>query len=579
MDCSNLSIEQRSELRKLLFPAWADLPSLSSLEALYPKRSLAPAAIISRVAPSPTGFAHIGLVFAALVNRRLAQQSGGAFILRVEDTDEKREIEGAFEAIVDALKKYHLTPDEGFIIPAPGQYSEIGEYGPYLQSKRKAIYRAHAMHLVEQGLAYPCFCTEQELQEIARTQTERKLRPGYFGRWAKWRDAPLENIKSELAAGKPFVIRLRAFGDYNTRISWNDGLKGAMSVPQNDLDVVILKSDGQSLYHLAHMVDDHYMRITHVIRGDEWLSSVPLHLQLYQAFAWEPPQFAHLSTIQKAEMVTETDEETGETVTRQSKRKLSKRKDPEANVTFYFEQGFPADAVLEYLLNLANSDFEDWRKAHPETPHSEFILKLGKLSSAGAIADVVKLASISKDLISRMETNNVYEQGLEWAKHFDPELATLMERDADYTKASLAIERGGKKPSKRIGTWQDLRPQIGWMYEELFSQIATFPFPENIPVADRRAIAEAFMASYGPADTKDDWFGKIKSVATKLGYAADMKDFKANPAAFKGNVSDVAMVLRVALSGSPMTPDLHEVMRIMGVERVKGRLFSAIEKP
>lgn len=569
---SLLSAQDRNILADLLFPDAANLPTPAALEQKFPKRALGPDAKVTRVAPSPTGFAHIGMVFVSLVNRRIAHQSGGVFILRVEDTDSKREIEGATETIISTLSHFGLAPDEGFVPGESSAFEEVGAYGPYLQSPRKEIYRGLARWLVQEGKAYPCFITEEELTKTHDQQTARKVRPGYYGPWALWRDRSVADIRQELDRGNPFVIRLRAPGDPFKRISWPDGIKGEISMPENDLDVVILKSDGQSLYHFAHAMDDHFMHVTHVCRGDEWISSVPLHIQIFQAFGWQHPVYAHLPTIQKLEMVQETDEETGKLVERQSKRKLSKRKDPEANAQFYYQSGFPADAVIEYLLNLANSDFEDWRRANPLEPHTAFELKLNKLSVAGALADTVKLTSISRDVISRMSSSALYENALEWAERFDQDLAKLMKQDADYTRRCLNIEREGKKPSKRIATWLDLRPQLAWFFDEVFSEFSTFEFPEQISPADRSAIIKAYVATYDPADDRDQWFNKCKEVARSLGFAAETKEFKANPTAFKGSIGDVTMVIRVGIAGSRQSPDLHEVMQVLGRDRVARRL-------
>lgn len=569
---SPLDDAERSELSDLLFPDAATLPSLQSLEKRYPLRELPAGAMVTRVAPSPTGFAHIGFVYMSLINRRFAHQTGGRFLLRIEDTDTKREVAGAFETIINTLSSFGLDPDEGFVRGKSSQFEEIGEYGPYLQSNRKDIYRAMTHHLVRSGFAYPCFATEAELAQANELQTLQKVRPGYYGKWAVWRDAPLAKIKAALSEGKPHVIRLRTFGDPTQRIGWNDGVKGDISMPESDLDIVVLKSDGQSLYHLAHAIDDHFMRITHVIRGDEWVSSVPTHIQIFQAFGWEHPHYSHLSTIQKLELVKELDEETGQEVERQSKRKLSKRKDPEANAAFYAEMGFPPGAVIEYLLNIANSDFEDWRRANPEAPETDFAVKLQKLSPAGALADTVKLTSISKEVIGRMSLDQLHTSALGWAKQYDASLAALMEQDPDYTRRCLNIERGGKKPSKRIATWRDLRPQIAWLFDAVFAEMTSFDYPENVPASERKAIVGEFLKTYDPNDSRDVWFDKCKGVARTLGFAAEMKDFKANPQNYKGSIGDVTMVLRVAIAGSRQSPDLHETMQVLGIERLRQRL-------
>ena len=570
---SPLSAAEREELATLLFPDAANLPTVESLEQRYPLRNLAPEAMVTRVAPSPTGFAHIGFVYTSLINRRFAHQTGGKFLLRIEDTDTKREVSGAFETIINTLATFGLDPDEGFVRGKSAQFEEIGDYGPYLQSNRRDIYRAMTLHLIRTGFAYPCFSTEEELTRANELQTLQKVRPGYYGKWAVWRDAPLAKIKSALTEGKPFVVRLRTFGEPTQRVTWSDGVKGEMSMPESDLDIVILKSDGQSLYHLAHAMDDHFMRITHVVRGDEWVSSVPTHIQIFKAFGWHHPHYSHLSTIQKLEMVKELDEETGQEVERQSKRKLSKRKDPEANAAYYAEMGFPPGAVIEYLLNIANSDFEDWRRANPDAPDTGFQIKLGKLSPAGALADTVKLASISKEVIGRMPIEHLHTAAVGWAQRYDEPLAALMERDPEYTRRCLNIERGGKKPSKRIATWKDLRPQIGWLFDEIFGSISTFDYPETISPEDRKAIVAEFLKTYNPTDDRDTWFGKCKEVAKSLGFAAEMKEYKAAPLNFKGSIGDLTMVLRVAIAGSRQSPDLHETMQVLGLERLKQRLL------
>jgi glutamyl-tRNA synthetase len=572
---SPLTDAERAELANLLFPDASRLPPLETLEQRYPARNLPAGAMVTRVAPSPTGFAHIGFVYMSLINRRFAHQTGGRFLLRIEDTDSKREVSGAFETIINTLASFGLDPDEGFVRGKSLQFEEIGDYGPYLQSTRRDIYRSMTHHLIRTGFAYPCFSTEEELTKANELQTLQKVRPGYYGKWAVWRDAPLPKIKAALDEGKPFVVRLRSFGDPTKRTTWSDGVKGEMSMPESDLDIVVLKSDGQSLYHLAHAIDDHFMRITHVIRGDEWVSSVPTHIQIFKAFGWHHPHYSHLSTIQKLEMVREIDEESGKEVERQSKRKLSKRKDPEANAAFYAEMGFPPGAVIEYLLNIANSDFEDWRRANPDTAEADFKIKLEKLSPAGALADTVKLTSISKEVIGRMAIEQLHTEALAWAKRYDEPLAHLMELDPDYTRRCLNIERGGKKPSKRISTWRDLRPQIAWLFDPVFGEITSFEYPESISADDRKAIVSEFLKSYNPSDDRDTWFAKCKDAAKVLGFAAEMKEFKAAPQNFKGSIGDLTMVLRVAIAGSRQSPDLHETMQVLGIERLKKRLGAA----
>lgn len=570
---SPLSDADRVKLVEMLFPDYKNLPTLEQLEAKYPKRELPTGAIVCRVAPSPTGFAHIGLIYMSTFNYRIAVQTGGVFIVRIEDTDTQREVVGAREKIGRAISHFDLDAHEGLVLnKKTGEVFQRGSYGPYIQSERKDVYRAACAHLIKTGLAYPCFSTPQELEEVSELQRIQKIRPGYYGAFAKWRDASVEKIEAELKAGKSFVVRFRSFGLPDQRVTWQDGVRGKTSFPEQDVDPVILKSDGQSLYHLAHLVDDHFMRVTDVIRGEEWLSSVPLHIQLYEAFGWECPRFAHLSHMMKIDVVSEVDPDTGKSVERHARRKLAKRKDPDANVDYFVKSGYPSDAVIEYILNILNSTFEDWRRANPDKPHQEFPLSFEKLAPSGALADLVKLASVSKEVVARYTAEQVYSETLSWSKSFDPELYALLEKYRDFSIRCLGIERGGVKPNKRIATWADVKDQIGYMYEEGYSKLEKFDFPENVSAADRAAVIQAFVKSYSAADNKDVWFAKCKEFSGLLGFATDMKEFKKNPAAFKGSISDVTTILRVAITGSRQTPDLWEIMQVLGVERSLARL-------
>lgn len=568
---SPLSESDRLEMANLLFPDAASLPTLEQLEQQYPARNLPPSAMVTRAAPSPTGFTHIGLVYTSMINRILAHQSGGVFFLRVEDTDTNREIAGGVEMILKTLQSFSIPPDEGLLFDESGEIISRGEYAPYIQSKRRSIFRAVTYHMVKTGMAYPCFTSPEELEKTAEEQRLSKVRTGYYGRYATWRDASLDAVKAELAAGKKPVIRLRSFGSPSERVAWNDAIRGTLKLPENDLDNVILKSDGQSLYHLAHLVDDHFMRVTHVVRGDEWVSSVPVHLQIYEALGWTPPVFGHLSTIQKSEQVTETDPETGEVKEKTIKRKISKRKDPEASVNYYLQTGYPQTAVCEYLLNIVNSAFEDWRKSNLDKPYDEYPLRLDKCNPAGALVDTVKLTDICKEYISRLPAEEVLRQGLAWAAEHDRELSELMTTHRDLTLKALSVERGGPKPNKRLSTWAGLREELAWALPPLFAERAeifdTLPSSQD----DRKEILRRFLATYSPADEKDVWFQKCKELGAEVGFAPEVKLFKQNPTAYKGHVGDVTMVLRVALCRAQQTPDLYEVMKVLGVDEVKRR--------
>lgn len=547
-------------LAPLLFPdTIASAKRPSDYAALYPPRALPAGAMVTRYAPSPTGFMHIGGIFVSIINKRLADQSGGVFYLRLEDTDVKRAIPGAVDTIVDALSRYGLSPGEGVVRAASGELEQRGAYGPYVQTERAAIYRDFAIALLDQGLAYPCFCTPAELDAIREEQMALKVKPGVHGRWARWRDAPPDRVKEALARGTPFVIRIRAPDDASGRVEWKDGVKGHISMPVNDVDHVLVKSDGIPTYHFAHAVDDHLMRTTHVIRGDEWMSSMPLHLQLFRYLGFKPVHYAHVPPIQKMDGPD-------------SRRKLSKRHDPEANIEYYREIGVPEAGTIEYLLNIANSAFEDWRKRNPDKPYTDFPLKLNKLAPGGALSDMVKLRSVSQGVVARMSGVEVYEHGLAWAKAHDPEIAALMESDPAYAKAALGIERDSKKGNKRIVTWQDVRPQLGFFFDAVYDRIDAFDFPEAIPEDERRALLAKMRDTYDPSDTKEAWFEKIRAIAVDLGYAGEVKQYKASPGAYKGHVGDVSMLLRVALCGTKSSPDLREVMAVMGNERVRARI-------
>jgi glutamyl-tRNA synthetase len=566
------------QLVRMVFPDSDTFLSTDSYEEKYPPRPLSSNAMVTRFAPSPTGFMHIGGIYASLINKKVAEQSGGVFFLRIEDTDTERYQAGAIRTIIDGLNRFGLSPDEGVIGIEDGSVVEQGNYGPYIQTNRAKIYRTFAADLMRRGHAYPCFCTEGDDEDLRNIQKEQKVtRFGYYGRWAKCRHLSLEDRAEKLQTGIPFVIRLLATGDYDKRIVWDDCIKGSISMPEYDLDVVLLKADGIPTYHLAHVIDDHFMRTTHVIRGDEWLSSVPLHLQLFQLFSWAPPAFGHFPPIEKIEVIKEIDP-SGEEVIRESRRKLSKRKDPEANIDFYAEMGFPEEAIIEYLSNLFDSSFEPWRAENPDAPYDSFHFNLSSLGSHGALSDVVKIASISKDVIARLEIDTVYGKALNWAREFDPELAGLMKKYPDYTRKALDIERAGKAAAKRIRTWKDVRPQLAFMYDELFSQQDHFEFPENMTNEEIKTVLDRFIEVYNEKDDKTAWWERCVGIAREIGFAESVGAFKKAKGAFRGHVGDVATVLRIALCGSRQSPDLWEIMRVMGRERVERRLSQNFAK-
>ena len=546
------------DLANLIFP---DAKEISYYEEKYPERNLPEGAVVTRFAPSPTGFVHIGGLYQALVARTIAEKTGGVFFLRVEDTDQKREVENGVTGIVNSLKDFDMAPDEGMI----SDTEEIGNYGPYKQSLRKDIYQAYAKYMIEQGKAYPCFCTPEDLDEIRQKQEAAKLRTGYYGVWAKCRNLSVEEMAEKIKAGEPYIIRFKSPGREDRKIKHKDVIKGNVDFPENDQDIVIIKADGLPTYHFAHAVDDHLMHTTHVIRSDEWLSSVPLHLQLFHELGFKAPKYAHISPIMKND--------------NGGKRKLSKRKDPEAAVSYYKEQGIPADAVKEYLLNIANSTFENWRRANPDKPMEEFDFQLNKMSVSGALFDMVKLLDIGKTVISKMTAEAVYEKALEWAKEYDSELEALLQ-DKEYALKVFGIERGNKKPRKDISKWSEVKENIDYMYDsEFYNKDQEYPYqPAISDKEDISKILDLYIEKYyDENDDKQAWFDKIKALAVEMGYAGEVKEFKANPGMYKAHVGDVSTVLRVALTSRTNTPDMYEIMQVLGKNRIAKRFEVAKE--
>lgn len=542
------------ELADLIFP---NVKEINYYEEKYPERNLEDGAIVTRFAPSPTGFVHIGGLYQALVARTVAKKTNGVFFLRVEDTDQKREIENGVTGIVNSLRDFDMEPDEGMI----SDTEEIGNYGPYKQSLRKEIYQSYAKYLLEQGKAYPCFATPEELEEMRVKQEAAKVRTGYYGVWAKYRNLSLDEMAEKINAGVPYIIRFKSPGREDRKIKHKDLIKGNVDFPENDQDVVIIKSDGLPTYHFAHAVDDHLMHTTHVIRSDEWLSSVPLHLQLFQELGFKAPKYAHISPIMKND--------------NGNKRKLSKRKDPEAAVSYYEELGIPSLAVKEYLLNIANSTFENWRRQNKEAKLEEFDFNLNKMSVSGALFDMVKLQDVSKIVISKMSAEEVYEEALKWAERHDKELEDLL-KNKEYSLRILGIERGNQKPRKDIAKWSDLKENIIYMYDEKFlSDTQEYPYQVLNEKSEINKILDLYVQKfYNEEDDKQTWFDKIKALSVEMGYAGEVKEFKANPGMYKAHVGDVSTVLRVAITKRANTPDLYEIMKVLG----KNSILERIEK-
>ncbi len=541
------------DLSNLIFPNAKDI---SYYEEKYPERNLPEGAIVARVAPSPTGYTHVGTLYQGLIARTLANKTGGVFFLRIEDTDQKREIEGGINNIIESFNKFDIIPDEGMISETEGK----GAYGPYKQSDRKEIYEAYAKYMISIGKAYPCFATAEDLEEMRAKQEAAKVRPGYYGVWAKYRNLSVEEAAEKIKAGNPYIIRFKSPGREDRKIKHKDVIKGNVDFPENDQDIVIIKADGLPTYHFAHAVDDHLMHTTHVIRGDEWLSSVPLHLQLFQELGFKAPKYAHTATLLK------NDEG--------NKRKLSKRKDPEAAASYYTEMGIPSLALKEYLLNIANSNFENWRKQNKEADISEFNFELNKMSVSGALFDMVKLLDVSKITISKYSAEQVMEAALNWANTFDKELADLLQKDKEYTLKVLGIERGNEKPRKDIAKWSDLKENIIYMYDEEFEKVKSNYELQKIANKEKiKEILNTYAEKYFDLNNdKQTWFDKLKDLAEEFGYAREVKEFKANPDKYEAHVGDVSTVIRIVVTGRTNTPDLYEIMQVLGKDRVIERL-------
>ena len=542
------------KLAELLFP---DITTTAEdMEARYPKRDLPEGAMVTRMGPSPTGFIHLGNLYGALTDERLAHRSGGVSFLRIEDTDDKREVEGAVPMLIDALDYFGIRFNEG--ATADG---ETGDYGPYWQSERSAIYKTFVKKLVAEGKAYPCFMTEEEIADIRAMQEANKINPGIYGEYAKCRDLSYEEVEARLAAGEVPVMRLRSTGDPSKYFHVFDAIRGDISMPENEQDVVILKKTGLPTYHFAHVVDDHLMRTTHVVRGEEWIGSLPIHVELFQKLGWELPVYCHNTVLMKV------DETTG------TKRKLSKRKDPELGLGYYKELGYFPEAVREYLMTILNSDYEEWRMANPNLPLEDFPFEASKMSSSGTLFDLSKLNDISKDVLAKKSAQEIYDFELAWAKEFAPEKAQLLARDPEKTKRIFDIDRGGEKPRKDLVFAQQIFGFISYFFDETFAPETQMP--AECSADDIREIFRRYKEGYSEADDNGAWFEKIRAITADLGYAVKPKDYKKNPDQYKGHVGHVSNCIRIALTGRSNSPDLWTIQQIMGKEQVFARLDRA----
>lgn len=542
------------DLADLIFPNITK--TIKDYEEIYPKRNLPEGAVVTRFAPSPTGFVHMGSLLASFIERKAAKDTNGVFYLRIEDTDQERKVENGIVGITTDLKNFGIDIDEGAI----SETEEKGSYGPYIQSNRKEIYHAFIKYFIENDMAYPCFCSKEELEDIRNAQEKRKDRIGYYGRYAKCRKIPVSDAYEKIKNGEKYIIRLKSKGDFERKIKVKDAVKGTVSFPENDMDIVIMKQDGLPTYHFAHLVDDYLMRTTHVIRGDEWLSSVPVHVQLFEMLGVKAPTYAHISPIMKEENGT--------------KRKLSKRKDPEAAMSYYHEKGIPTEAVKLYLMTLANTNFEQWWDANKDKTIDDFEFSFNKISKSGGLFDVEKLMNISRNYLSRIKASEFYDMLVKYAKEYDNEFYELITKYKDFTIGLLNIEREQKKPRKDYESFSSVKDLVWYMYDELFDKHdINYEFTNITDKEEIINIMKTYVEKYyDENDDQSTWFEKIKDLSEEFGYAREVKEYKENPDSYKGHVGDVSMVIRVALTTKSMTPNLYDIMKLFGKERIIKRI-------
>ena len=541
------------DLADLIFPNITK--TVEDYEKMYPERELKEGEKVVRFAPSPTGYMHLGGFYQAIIDYMLAKNSNGVFYVRLEDTDTKREVEDADKLIFETLFHYGLVASE---YEYRGEL--IGNYGPYIQSERKEIYHAFIKHLIEIGRAYPCFCPKEELDEMRSVQEKQKTRTGYYGHFAKCRNLSVEEMIKRIKEGTPYVIRFKSEGNFDKKFVFEDLVKGKLELPENDEDFVIMKSgDGLPTYHFAHLVDDHLMHTTHVVRGEEWLSSVPKHIELFRTFGFKTPKYVHTPLIIKKE---------GNSV-----RKISKRKDPEASMTYYKEKGYHTKVVIEALMTIINSNYEEWHTSNNDKEFTDFVYSPKKMSSSGAFFDLDKLDNISRNIISKMTKDEVYDNLKSWTYEYDKDFYDIITKYEDYTKNILNIEREQKKPRKDYSCYKDIKRQIFYMYDELYNP-SSYEWGNINDINEIKNILNLYLDKYYTTEDKELWFNNIKSLCDELGYASNMKEYKENPGNFKGNVADVSTVLRVALTSKSMTPDLYEIMRLLGKDRIEKRYKS-----
>ena len=552
------NIDKNEILANLIYPDITE--TIADLEKKYPKRNLEKGACVTRFAPSPTGFLHTGALFTSLINRQIAKQSNGVFYLRIEDTDRKREVEGSADLLVKQMNVFGIVPDEGVV----GQDKQVGDYGPYIQSQREKIYKICAKELIKKGRAYPCFCTPEMLQATHDMQEKNKIKTGYYSIYARCRNISIDEAIEKVKTGQKYIIRFRSAGSHLKKVSFVDAIRGKIEMPENEQDIVIIKSDGLPTYHFAHAVDDHFMRTTHVMRGEEWIPSTPIHIELFNALGFDMPIYAHFPSV----MIQDGN----------SKRKLSKRKDKEAAVSYFLDAGYPVDSIIEYLLTIINSDFEPWRTKNKFADKYDFKVRLEKMNSSGALFDKDKLIDVSKEVISRYSSKQVLDYVLEWSKEYDETLYQLLNVNLDYSLKIFALERdNAKKIRKDISKWSDVKDIYFYFFDSLFLNDITkngYGFEKDKKIV--HDVIFNYLKVYNPDDDKDTWFAKAKEEATKLNFCPNMKEYKQNPENYVGSIADYTEIIRMAITNRKNTPDIYSIMQILGYDRVIKRFENAI---
>jgi len=555
-----ITMKTWEDVANLIFPEITE--TIEDLNKLYPERNLKEGAMVTRFAPSPTGFLHTGSLFVSLLCYTFARQSNGVFYVRLEDTDQKREIEGSGDLLINELRRFNVIPNEGYL----GDKEE-GTYGPYQQSKRQHIYDICIKYLISIGKAYPCFCSQEELDALREEQERNKIRPGYYGYYAKYKQISADEAYNLVESGKEYIIRFRSEGSFLNKIKVHDVIRGDLELSENDLDIVIRKKDGLPTYHFAHLVDDHFMHTTHVIRGEEWLPSLPIHIDLFKAMNWVAPSYAHVPAIMKMD--------------NGNRRKISKRKDPEAAVSYFIDNGYPTEALLEYLFTIANSNYEEWRLENKEVPFDSFHLTFDKISKDGALFDLEKIKFLSKEYISRLSAEALNKEILTWSNKYDQELYQRINSNPSFFINILNIERNIEKPRKDYEKYSDIKDATSFFYKDEFDKLDLSSYQFDLERFDKELIKDIlvkYLEVFKDEESEENWFNVVKELTVKVGFCDNVKEYKKNKEAYKGHVGDIASIIRVSLTSKTQSPNLFCIIKVIGIEEAKRRIEKVIKE-